>query len=141
MSNFPAKLSLTFCAGCLGGLINGLFVWGFGAAGIAQALGVHIAPPLTPPLLYQKMVWGGIWGWLFLVPLMNRSLFWRGLVWSLGPTLVQLFIVFPLQAKKGVMGLELGYLTPLFVVFYNAVWGWVASYWLAFSGYRRSRSR
>ena len=28
------------------------------------------------------------------------------------------------------MGLELGTLTPLFVLFYNAIWGLAAAWWL-----------
>jgi hypothetical protein len=44
--------------------------------------------------------------------------------------------VFPLKAHKGVGGLELGYLTPLFVVFYNAIWGYTAGLWLKRVWYR-----
>jgi hypothetical protein len=51
----------------------------------------------------------------------------RGLVFSLFPTLFQLFYVFPYLAQKGMMGLELGTLTPLFVLFFNAVWGVAAA--------------
>jgi len=36
---------------------------------------------------------------------------------------MQLFIVFPLQAQKGIAGLELGLLTPLLVIFFNGIWG------------------
>ncbi len=46
---------------------------------------------------------------------------------SILPTIVQLFFVFPYQTGKGFMGLTLGALTPLFVVFLNAVWGMVTS--------------
>jgi hypothetical protein len=35
-----------------------------------------------------------------------------------------------LQAQKGVFGLQLGYLTPVLVLFFNAVWGIGAAYWL-----------
>ena len=56
--------------------------------------------------------------------------FYRGLMFSLGPTVVQLFIVFPIKANKGIMGLELGLFTPIFVLFYNAIWGIVAAVWL-----------
>ncbi|MBM4274730.1 MAG: hypothetical protein FJ134_09780 [Deltaproteobacteria bacterium] len=124
------NLSLVFSAGALGGLINSLGVWTFGIIGIPQALGVKLAPALSGPWLYQRLVWGGLWGLLFLLPLKKLTYPWRGLVYSLAPTLGQLFVVFPYQAQKGVMGLQLGYLTPGFVIFYNAVWGLAAGLWL-----------
>jgi hypothetical protein len=124
------NLSLVFVAGRVGGLLNCLAVWLFGWLGITQALGVQIAPPFTTVLLYSKLVWGGIWGLLFLIPLGQVSFPVRGLLFGLGPSLVQLFVVFPLQAHKGILGLQLGALTPLFVLFYNAVWGLAAGWWV-----------
>ena len=124
------KISLTFAAGCLGGLINGLALWAFGALGLTGALGVQLAPVFTAPWLYQRLVWGGIWGWLFLLP-MGLSYPLRGLFYSLGPSCVALFVLLPYQAQKGVLGWQLGYLTPVFVLFYNGVWGVVAGWWLA----------
>ena len=79
------NLSLVFAAGCWGALWNGLAVWLFGILGIAPALGVHIAPPLTPAFLYAKLVWGGLWGLLFLLPLSRWSFPVRGLLFSLRP--------------------------------------------------------
>ncbi|MEJ2325151.1 MAG: hypothetical protein P8Y77_10325 [Nitrospirota bacterium] len=127
------KLSLVFSAGAFGGLVNSIAVWAFGAAGVAAALGVRIAPALTPGWLYPRLVWGGIWGALFLIPV-RASHFARGLLWSLGPSAVQLFVVFPVKAHKGMMGLELGALAPLFVLFYNALWGIGTAYWLKYMG-------
>ena len=63
------NLSLVFGAGCWGALWNSLAVWLFGFLGVAGILGVKIAPALTAPWLYPRLVWGGIWGLLFLVPL------------------------------------------------------------------------
>jgi hypothetical protein len=122
------SLSLYFAAGALGGLANSLAVWLFGRLGVSHALGVGLAPALTPAWLYPRVVWGGIWGLLFVLPL---DLGWarRGLVLSLGPTLVQLLVVFP-RAGAGVGGLSHGTLTPLLVVVFNAVWGLVASWWV-----------
>lgn len=57
-----------------------------------------------------------------------------GLLFSLGPSLVQLFVVFPLKAHQGVLGLQLGALTPLFVLFYSIVWGIAAGWWLQLMG-------
>ena len=130
MSGFIRNVSFVFAAGCLGGLINSLFLYACGIFGVNAALGVRIAPALTPAWLYPRLVWGGIWGILFLLPLLKRSWFRRGLVLSLGPTLVQLLVVFPFKAKKGYLGLELGLLTPLLVLIVNAVWGWSAAIWL-----------
>ena len=130
MGNLARKISLVFAAGCLGGLINSLAVWIFGEIGISSALGVNIAPKLSAAWLYPRLVWGGIWGLLFLLPLMKTSIFARGLIFSIGPTLVQLFVVFPMKAHKGMLGLDLGLLTPLLVVVFNAIWGWAAAIWL-----------
>jgi hypothetical protein len=124
------NLSLVFVAGFWGALWNSLAVWLFGLLGIAPALGVHIAPALTPAFLYPRLVWGGLWGLLFLLPMGRWSFPARGLLFSLAPTLVQLFLVFPVMAHKGVLGVQLGYLTPVLVVFYNAVWGYAAGWWL-----------
>ena len=127
------EVSLTFAAGVLGGLANSLTVWLFGLVGLNQLLGVSLAPALTPAWLYPRLVWGGLWGWLFLLRFPRLTYLSRGLVFSLGPSLVQIFLVFPLKAQKGVGGLELGYLTPLLVLFFNAVWGLVTALWLRWS--------
>jgi hypothetical protein len=36
---------------------------------------------------------------------------------------VQLFVVFPMKAHKGIAGLDLGLYTPLLVLFFIWVWG------------------
>jgi hypothetical protein len=123
MNKLTRNILLVFSAGCAGGLANSIVVWVFGLLGITTLFGVNIAPTLTPAWLYPRIVWGGIWGFLFLIPLLQHKYLLRGALFSLGPTIVQLFIVFPLKAHKGVMGLDLGTLTPLFVLFFNAVWG------------------
>ncbi len=130
MKKLARKLSLIFAAGALGGLMNSLAVWIFGEIGLTSALGVKIAPQLSAAWLYPRIIWGGIWGLVFLLPLLQNRFFYRGLFFSLGPTIVQLFIVFPMKAGKGVMGIDLGLLTPLFVIVFNAIWGLSAAIWL-----------
>ena len=125
--------SLAYAAGAVGGLVNGLAIWLFGKVGINQFLGVALAPQLTTPLIYNKLVWGGIWGFLFLLPFPRLTYVSRGLIYSLAPSLVQIFFVFPQVLHKGVGGLELGYLTPLLVLFFNAIWGVVTAVWLKVS--------
>ncbi len=121
--------AFAYAAGGVGGLANSIAVWLFGAIGITAALGVAISPALTPPWLYPRLVWGGIWGALLLLPILHNRVVLRGLLFGLGPTIVQLGIVFPVKAQKGMLGLDLGTLTPVFVLIFNSVWGIVAA-WL-----------
>jgi hypothetical protein len=124
------NLSLVFAAGLFGGLVNCLIVWLLGRLGIPQTLGVQIAPPLTIDFIYPELVWGGLWGLLFLIPLGRLSFPVKGAVISLIPSMVQLFLLFPLKAHKGLLGLQLGALTPLVVLIYTALWGIPAGLWL-----------
>jgi hypothetical protein len=58
--NLLKRVSVYFSAGAFGGLVNGLGAWFLGKAGVTAALGVSIAPALSPSMLYQRVVWGGI---------------------------------------------------------------------------------
>lgn len=137
--SFLAKLSLAFAAGAFGGLLNGLTVWFCGQQGFNQWLGVQLAPALTPNFLYPRLVWGGLWGWLFLLN-WGPGYRWRhGLITSLAPTIGQLLYVFPYHLQKGLLGWDLGRLTPLLVVFFNAVWGLGAAFWLGLVNRKVSR--
>jgi hypothetical protein len=134
MKKLAKRLTVIFAAGCLGGLANSLAVWLFGAYGVTKTLGVRIAPDLSPVWLYPRLVWGGIWGLLFLLPVFRSSVLKRGLLLSLGPTIIQLFVVFPYKADQGMMGMGLGALTPLLVFVFNAIWGITVAIWLRFVG-------
>ena len=106
------RASLCFAAGCVGGVVNALLVWYLGSKGIPQKFGVSIAPALTLAFLYPRIVWGGLWGLVFLLPF-GRGGFWsgvfgRGVLLSIFPSLVQLFYVFPVMLGKGTIGLALG---------------------------------
>jgi hypothetical protein len=130
MKSFIRKLSLVFAAGAFGALVNSAALWLCGKYGVTAQFGVKLAPSFTPPWLYSRLIWGGVWGVLFLLPLAQNRPILQGLLISLGPTLVQLFVIFPYELNKGMMGLDLGNLTPLFVFIFNAIWGVAASLWL-----------
>jgi hypothetical protein len=129
MSSPARELSLYFSAGAIGAVANSLAAWGAGRIGLLHAVGVAIAPPLTPQWLYPRIVWGGIWGLLFILPLAPRRWLRQGLLVSLGPTLAQLLFFFP-RAGKGLLGTELGLATPLVVLVLNGIWGATASLWI-----------
>lgn len=134
MRPFLRTISLVFAAGALGGLANGFVIWLAGHMEITAALDVKIAPALTMSFLYSRIVWGGLWGFLFLLPLLKSRWFTRGFLFSLGPTVIQLFVIYPYNTHKGFMGINLGLWTPLFVVTFNIVWGIVAALWLRWTG-------
>jgi hypothetical protein len=127
--NTLRRMSLAYAAGTVGGLINGFAVWLLGYLGITAALGVKMAPALTAAMLYPRLVWGGLWGFLFLLPFLKRSPLLRGIVYGILPSIVALVIVFPMKVPDGMLGLALGTATPLFVLLVNIIWGIVASYW------------
>src|SRR5512132_2558441 len=94
MRQFLDRAAMSFAAGAFGALVNSLAVWAAGVYRLTARLGVGIAPALTPNWLYPRIVWGGIWGFLFLLPLQGR--WWlRGILLSLAPSAFQLLYVFP----------------------------------------------
>ena len=139
MNSVLVRAAIAFAAGTLGGLANSLIVWFAGWIGFTAAVGVAIAPTLTPGWLYPRLIWGGIWGFIFLLRL-PRAVWWvRGLVLSLGPSAVQMFVVFPLKTPHGFLGLGLGASTPLLVLAFNAVWGLVCA-WVIWSCEQKDQS-
>jgi hypothetical protein len=132
MRSFARRLTLLFSAGCFGGFVNSLALWLLGNYGITANVGIDMTPELTPAWLYPRIVWGGLWGFMFLLPFYRQSHFLRGVLFSLGPSLVQLFVVFPFLKHDGWLGLKLGYMTPILVLALNALWGICVVVWLRF---------
>jgi len=129
MRVFLRGLSLAFFAGCVGAMISGLSVWGQAEAGITKQFGIKIAPHLTADWLCPRIVWGGLWGLLFMLPVLRGSFFLRGALYSLAPAIAQLFFSFS-RSHMLVFGFTSGHLTPAFVVFMNLIWGLGAALWL-----------
>ena len=127
------RILIYFAAGCLGAIVNSIAVWLSGDLGITGSLGVAISPALSASWLYPRIVWGGIWGELFFLPVFKSKPFTKGTLLSFFPTAVQLFVVFPYQTKKGLAGIELGMYTPVFVLVFNWIWGIVTSFTIKYS--------
>jgi hypothetical protein len=125
--NFAMRALVSFLAGAFGGLVNGLAVWLFGLLGITIALGFKMAPALTIPWLLPRLLFGGLWGFLFLLPFWRNRLYLKGLLLSLAPSAYMLLKVFP-ELGTGVLGLGKGPGAPFFVLFFNALWGLAAAW-------------
>ncbi len=127
MQRTSALIAVCFCAGLLAALFNSLAVWLGGVSGLTALTGVTLAPEFTKAWLYPRLVWGGLWGlpYFFAVRYLHLRRQWirKGLWVSLLPTAAQLFIFFPQFTDAGLLGLNLGTLTPVFVTFYNLIWG------------------
>ena len=121
------RAALYFTAAALGGFAVVITAWGLGQIGVADLLDVKVKPPLTKDFLYRQIVWGGIWGLIFLVPVALKPLWLKGLVLTLAPVIVALAVLFP-AAGRGFLGLDLGMLTSVYIYLVNIPWGLVTAY-------------
>lgn len=122
------RISAAFTGGALGAFIDSFNIWFMGKAGISDLIGLSMKPEFTAPWLYQRMVWGGIWMLLLILPVLNQRAFLRGCLFSLLPSAMMLFLVLP-GMGKGTFGFGFGTITPAVVVGLNCIYGLVASLW------------
>ena len=122
------KVSGAFTGGAIGGLADSINIWVLSHTGITSLLGVTMKPEFTPPWLYQRMVWSGLWMLLLLLPIWQKRTALRGCIFSLLPSAMMLFMVFP-GMGKGMLGLGFGVLTPVIVIGLNFVYGIIAAFW------------
>jgi hypothetical protein len=121
-------VSVPFAGGAIGGLANAAALWAVVTLAI-RIKGYGFVPDFPPNWVYPRIVWGGVWGLLFIVPLGNKRPILRGLVLSLVPSACQLLALYPLHVPPGLFGMVLNKFTPIGVVFFNLVWGVVTALW------------
>ena len=124
------NVSLAFTGGAIGSFIDSFNIWLMGKIGISDLIGIAMKPEFTAPWIYRRMIWGGIWMLLLLIPILKDRTCLRGMFFSLAPSAMMLFIVLP-SMGKGVWGLGFGSLMPVVVIGLNFIYGIVASYWYA----------
>ncbi len=124
------QASGAFTGGALGALLDSFNIWAMGKIGISDLLGITMKPEFTAPWAYKRMIWGGIWMLVLLLPLIKKRLILRGMAASLLPSAMMLFMVLP-EMGKGLFGLGFGNLMPLVVIGLNFIYGIFASYWYA----------
>jgi hypothetical protein len=117
-----------FAGGVIGTLAGGLAIWLLWKTGVVARLDIHVPPRASSIRLYQTLVWGGLCGLLFLLPLWKNRPVLKGIFLSLVPTTLLLFVALPAMGK-GAYGLELGVLAPVLVAVLSFVWGIAAALW------------
>jgi len=122
------NISLVFTGGAIGAFIDSFNIWFMGKVGISDLIGITMKPEFTAPWLYKRMIWGGIWMLLLLIPVLKNRLYLRGMLFSLVPSAMMLFMVLP-SMGKGLLGLGFGPLMPVVVIGLNLIYGIVASWW------------
>jgi hypothetical protein len=93
------KISCAYTGGALGALVDSVNIWFLGKIGLTSLLGIGLQPGFTMSWLYPRLVWGGIWALLLLLPFLQTRLFLRGMLFSLLPSAMMLFMVSPLWAR------------------------------------------
>ena len=107
----------------LGGFVSGMLVWALGSLGITPALGFNMVPELTPWWMFRRVFASALWGIIFLIPLYRNSPVLKGAVLGILPWLSSILIVFPYRMNTGFLGLGFGLGTPVWTLFFGAVWG------------------
>lgn len=123
------KISLLFAAGCLAAFIVSLLAWLSGLLEIPSHFHVKMTPTLTIEWLFMRTIWGGVFAWLFFLPMMERLYIIRGLVYSFIPMIIELFILMPVFKKEGLLGASLGEYAFAFVIIYSLIWGLITGIW------------
>jgi len=121
-------ISGAFTGGALGALLDSFNIWAMGKTGLSDLIGIGMKPEFTGPWLYNRMIWGGIWMLLLLLPLWKGRIIFRGMAFSLLPSAMMLLLVLP-SMGKGMLGLGFGFMMPIVVVGLNFIYGIFASYW------------
>ena len=124
-------LIFVFIAGALGGFTSGVLVWLFGAIGLTPATGFNMVPELSFGWMSGRVFASGVWGGIFLIPVYNASPLKKGALLGVLPWFSSIFYFLPFKLNAGWFGLEMGYGTPLWTLFFGIFWGVTGTLFLA----------
>ena len=124
-------LTLGYGSGAFGGLVYALVLWAFDAFQVPAKFEITQTPlPTTLTWLYPHLIYWGCWGFLFALPFKRSSYLFRGIIYSLIPAALHLFVLLPFRDHYGFMGTDLGQWMPLLVLTYCLTWGISSALWL-----------
>jgi hypothetical protein len=125
------KIFYVFVAGGLGGFTNSVVVWMLGALRITPALGFNMTAEWTSQWVFRRVFASAIWGIIFLIPVYKNAPIKKGALLSILPWLSSVLFVFPMQMNAGFFGLGFGIATPIWTLFFAAIWGVTGTLFLA----------
>ena len=130
MPTFLHRAHHCFAAGALAGLVTSVLIWIASQSGAFLVLGVPIVIELSPSWVYMRVVWGGMWGVIFVLPVLVSWPGWRrGLIFGLAPAAATLLLFNPIKDGIGLLGLGFGPVWPVLVVVFSLLWGVIAGWW------------
>lgn len=119
MRNWLRELALCFAAGTVGGFAKSVVVWTCAHFASTAMFGSHLAGALYPWGVYQRLIWGGLAGFLFILPTLRHSWLAAGLLWGVVASLLQWLLT---QS-----GLHLLVVPMLSTLVLNCVWGLITA--------------
>lgn len=114
------ELALCFAAGCGGGFMKSAVAWGVARLGVGF---LHGGGAFGSGVLYPRVVWGGLWAFLFVLPFLRGSVLLGGVLAAAIVTVMQ-WVVLPLWWHGG---LHLALWPLLEGLVLNLIWGLVAA--------------
>lgn len=128
--------ALLYASGTLGAFVASFLLIFLSSSQLLNAVGITLAPSFTLAYLAPKLVWGGLWGFLFLVPIPFRFSIFGIFFMALLPAFFQLFVVYPQWEHAGWLGIRHGWAMPFLTYFYWLVWAFFTSLSMRFTGGR-----
>ena len=124
------NITIGFAAGAVGGLAWYAGIWILIQVGLIP--GQMAGTLLAKSLLYKQMIWGGVWGILLAVPVLDRMWWLKGFIIGCVATAAAVFY-FAAGAAWPAQRIAIA------VLLNGVFWGFGAGfwYWLATSGNRR----
>ena len=127
--DLSARLGLGMLGGVLGAAATAVVRSALVEIGVDGVVGVTLPSDWTGPSFLAHLGSGAAWGLVLGVlygHVPGGSPSTRGILFSLVPTCYLLLKVYPVDRDLGLLGVELGTLTFLFVAVLNLFWGLIA---------------
>jgi hypothetical protein len=120
------KAVAAFAAGCFGGIAVNAFSLLFGFLNLPRVIGIDLAPDFNLVDLVSDILWGGVWGLAFLIPLLDGMVTIKGIFIGILSFCVQLLVTISYVHNHAISVHE-----PLALIAYllglNVFWGVIAS--------------